>query len=66
MLRIMTAVNGWHTKKLDYVAAFPQSPVERELYIKIPKGVDLQKKLSCDHLLKLHRNTYDQKNYGRL
>ena len=30
-LLIMTAVHGWHTKQLNYVAAFPQAPVEREL-----------------------------------
>ena len=34
--------------------------------MKIPKGVDLQGKLSCDHVLKLHRNTYGQKNAGRV
>ena len=33
--------------------------------MKIPKGVDFQE-LSCDHLLKLHRNTYGQKNDGRV
>ena len=32
----------------------------------IPKGVDLQGKLSCDQVLKLHRNTYGQKNAGRV
>lgn len=37
LLLTMTAVHGWHTKQLDYVAAFPQAPVERELYMKIPK-----------------------------
>ena len=37
----MTAVYGCHTKQLDYMTAFPQAPVERELYMKILKGVDL-------------------------
>ena len=66
MLLIMIAVHGWHTKKLDYVAVFPQAPVESELYMKIPKGLYLQGKLSCDRVLKLHRNTYCQKNAGRV
>ena len=39
----MTAVHDWHTKQLDYVAVLPQAPVEREVYMKIPKGVDLLK-----------------------
>ena len=34
--------------------------------MKTPKGVDLQTKLSCDHVLKLHRNYYDQENAVRL
>ena len=62
----MTAVHGWHTKQLDYVAAFPQAPVERELYMKIPKGVNLRNKSSDDYVLKLHKNTYGQKNAGRV
>ena len=66
MILIMKDVYGWHTNQLDYFAAFPQAPVERELYMKIPKGVGLQGKLSCDHVLKLHRNTNDQKNAGRV
>ena len=42
MLLIMTAVHGWHTKQLDYVLAFPQAPVEKELYMKIPRGFEVK------------------------
>ena len=51
LLLTMTAVHGWHTKQLDYVAAFPQAPVERELYTKIPKGVSLKGKSSEAYML---------------
>ena len=53
----MTAVHGWHTKQLDYVAAFPQAPIERELYMKVPRGVEVEGGNSDDHVLKLHKNT---------
>ena len=66
LLLIMTAVHRWHTKQLDYVAAFPQAPCERELYMKIPKGVTLKGKGSEAYVLKLHKNTYGQKNAGRV
>ena len=66
MVLIITTVHGWHKKQLDYVAAFSQVPVERELYIKIPKGVELLNKYSRDHVLKIHRNIYGQKNAGRV
>ena len=54
-------MNGWHTKQLDYVAAFPQAPVERELYMKIPKGVTIGHGNNDDYVLKLHKNMYGQK-----
>ena len=66
LLLKMTVGHGWHTKQLDYVAAFLQAPVERELYMKIPKGVNLRNKSSDDYVLKLHKNTYGQKNAGRV
>ena len=66
MLLTMTAVHGWHTKQLDYVAAFPQAPIERELYMKVPRGVEVEGGNSEDHVLKLHKNTYGQKNAGRV
>ena len=66
LLLIMTAVYGWHTKQLDYIAVFPQAPVERELYMKILKGVSLKGKSSEAYVLKLHKNKYGQKNAGRV
>ena len=58
MLLITIAVHSWHTKQLDYVAEFPQALVEKELYMKMSRRVNLKGKLSCDYVLKLHRNTY--------
>ena len=41
--------------------AFPQTPVERQLLMKIPKGIKLISKEYNDYALKLHKNTYGQK-----
>lgn len=38
LLLILVLIFRWHTKQLDYVLAFTQAPVERELYMHIPKG----------------------------
>ena len=62
----MTIVHSWHTKQLDYVAAFPQAPVERELYMKILNGIHLQGKTSADQVLELHNNPYGQNNAGNV
>jgi Reverse transcriptase (RNA-dependent DNA polymerase) len=34
----MAAIYGWVTRQLDFVLAFPQAPVETDLYMEIPSG----------------------------
>ena len=41
LLLTLVVTNNWHTKQLDYVLAFTQPPVEKELYMEIPKGVQV-------------------------
>ena len=36
--------HDWHTKKFEYIAVFSQAPVDRELYMKIPKRGRLVRK----------------------
>ena len=62
----LAAAHNWHTRQLDYVLAFPQAPVERELYMEIPKGFDVSEGNPKDYLLKIHRNIYGQKQAGRV
>ena len=67
LLMALTALNGWHTKQIDYVLAFPQAPVEKELFMRIPRGFEVE---GVDdpknYVLKLHRNVYGQKQAGRV
>lgn len=65
LLLTLTAVHGWKTQQLDYVLAFPQAPVEREIYMKVPKGFKVEGS-STDYVLKLHRNLYGQVQAGRV
>ena len=46
--------------------AFLQAPIERDLYIKIPKGYELPKGKNDDYVLKLNNNLYGQKQAGRV
>lgn len=62
----LAAIHNWHTRQLDYVLAFPQAPVERELYMEIPKGFEIEQGKSEDYLLKIQRNIYGQKQAGRV
>ena len=38
----LVSVFNWHTIKIDYAQAYSQAPVERELYMEIPKGYNIQ------------------------
>ena len=66
ILLILVAAFGWHTQQIDYVLAFPQAPVEKEIYMKIPKGFELNYGSPNEYVLKLKRNIYGQKQAGRV
>jgi Reverse transcriptase (RNA-dependent DNA polymerase) len=55
MLLILSAMHGWKTTQLDYVMAFPQAPVEKQIYMKIPKGFEIERENSNDYVLKVHK-----------
>jgi hypothetical protein len=66
LLLALAAVHGWKTTQIDYVLAFPQAPVERDIYMEIPKGFDLKGAPRSEYVLKIHRNIYGQKQAGRV
>ncbi len=66
MTLTLATMNNWHTRQLDYVLAFPQAPVERDLYMEIPKGFTIEEGRSDNYALKIHRNIYRQKQAGRV
>ena len=66
LILTLAAVHKWHTRQLDYVLAFPQAPVERELYMEVPKGFVVENGKSDEYLLKIKRNIYGQKQAGRV
>ena len=66
MLLNQTALHRWHTNHLDYVLAYPQAPVERDLYMKIPAGFEIENGKNLDYVLKIHCNIYGQKQAGRV
>jgi hypothetical protein len=64
---IQSLLNNWKTKQLDFVPAFPQAPVERELYMKLPMGVRLEGDAnSDDYVLQILKNLYGQKQAGKV
>jgi predicted nucleotidyltransferase len=66
LLLAMTAMHKWHTTQLYCVLAFPQAPVERVLYMSIPKGFKVDGGKTQDLVLQLHKDVYGQKQAGRV
>lgn len=62
---IVATINKWKTKQLDFVLAFPQAPVETDLYMEIPAGFKLET-VTTKKVLKLKNNLYGQKQAGRV
>ncbi len=64
---IHALLNGWYTRQIDYVMAFPQAPVERDLYMEITKGVKIENTENTqDYVLRIVKNLYGQKQAGRV
>jgi len=66
LLLILTLIHGWHTKQLDYVLAYPQAPVERKLFMEVPKGFEVEGGKRSEYALRLKRNLYGQPQSGRV
>ena len=62
----MILLNKWYTVQLDYVLAFPQAPINRELYMRVPVGMTVPHGKHEDYVLQLKRNVYGQKQAARV
>jgi hypothetical protein len=68
-VRLMTTLawlNNWHTRQCDFVLDYPQAPIDFDLYMEFPKGIQLSSGNSKTHVLRLIKNLYGQKQAGRV
>jgi Reverse transcriptase (RNA-dependent DNA polymerase) len=66
LIMCMAAQQGWKTKQLDFVQAYPQAPAEVEMYIDIPKGCKVGNGDNSKYALKIINNIYGQKQAGKV
>lgn len=66
LIMVHTLLQGWHTRQIDYVQAYPQADIEVDLYMEIPKGFEIKGSKPGEFVLKLHKNIYGQKQAGRV
>ena len=38
----MIVLHKWITKQIDYIQDFPQAPAEKDLYLKVPAGFEVE------------------------
>jgi hypothetical protein len=57
----------WALRQVDFVMAYPQAPIEEDIYMENPQEViKTAKGRSKDMVLKLLKNIYGQKQAGRV
>ena len=56
LLLILVLVHSWNTKQLDYVLAFTQDTVNQKLYMKIPKGFEVEGEKRGEYVSKIKKN----------
>ena len=66
LLLTMIVLHNWTTKQIDYVQAFPQAPAEKDFYLKVPEGFEVEGVKKWEYALKFHKNVYRQKQAGIL
>ncbi len=55
----------WSLRQVDFIMAHPQAPIEMDIYMELPQGIETAKGNSKDHVLKLLKHIYGQKQAGR-
>jgi Reverse transcriptase (RNA-dependent DNA polymerase) len=61
LLIVLAIMCSWYTLQIDFILAYPQAPVECELYMRIPRGFTIRGGNRRTHVLKILR-TYMVKN----
>ena len=62
----LAIMNNWHTRQVDFVLAYPQAPIEHDIYMKLPLGLSYEGIKESEYCLKLVKNIYGQKQAGRV
>jgi Reverse transcriptase (RNA-dependent DNA polymerase) len=65
MFLILMLLNGWKSRQVDFVLAFPQADIECEMFMEVPQGFNVDGNRS-DYCLRLQKNLYSQKQAGRV
>ena len=66
LMLALTLVNQWFTRQIDFVQAFPQAPMTKQQFMKLPKGIQIEGVDDPNEwVLELKRNLYGGCDAGR-
>ena len=57
---------NWSLRQVNFIMAYPQAPIEMDMYMELPTGINVKHGNSKDHVLQLLTNLYGQKQAGRV
>lgn len=63
---VFAVLFDWALRQIDFVQAYPQAPIETDMYMELPQGIETRHGNSKDHVLHLQSNLYGQKQAGRV
>jgi hypothetical protein len=66
MFLLLSILMSWHIIQVDFVQAYLQAPIERDIYMNLPKGITLTDGDTKQKALLLKKNLYGQKQAGRV
>ncbi len=55
----------WSLNQVDFIVDYPQAPIEMDIYMELLQGIKTAKGNSNDHVLKLLKIIYGQKQARR-
>ena len=66
LLIICAIVLNWKLRQMDFIMAYDQYPIECDIYLQLPDGIDTDSGNSRTHVLNILRYVYGQKQEGKV
>ena len=66
LLIICAIVLNWQLRQVDFIMAYAQAPIECDMYLQLPDGIETESGNSRTHMLKLLQKVYGQKQAGKV
>jgi hypothetical protein len=66
LLIVFGIIFDWALCQVDFIMAYPQAPIEMDMYMELPTGIHTKHVNSKDHILMLLANIYRKKQAGHV